>query len=344
MITYSKPSDVKIGVVGYGGAFNMGRHHFQEARQAGMTPTAVADLDPARLKVAEADFPGIQTFTDLKDLLKKSDANLIVIITPHNVHSKLALQCLRAGRHVVVEKPIAVTTAECDRMIAAAEKSGVMLSTYHNRHWDGCIMQAVKTIVNKGSIGDVVRIEAHMGGWQKPRPWWRSSRTISGGILYDWGVHLLEYALQLVDAQVVEVSGFATTGFWSDKTPWKDETNEDEATAVVRFDSGVHVTLRISSLEANPKPGMMEITGTKGSYVFDMGSYELVRPKSKSVVREKGTNPDRESWRYYQNVADHLTQGKDLVITPEWSRRPVHIIDCAVKSAKQGKAVKAKYG
>ena len=185
MSKFKRAADIKVGVVGYGGAFNMGKSHLNEMKRAGMTPVAVADPDTERLKVAEQDFPRIETYTSQTQMLRKSDVNLITIITPHNTHAKLALHALRAGRHVVCEKPLAITTAECDAMIAAAKKSGVVLSTYHNRHWDGCILQAVEQIVGKGAIGEVYRIEAHAGGFRRPRDWWRSSKTISGGILYD---------------------------------------------------------------------------------------------------------------------------------------------------------------
>lgn len=336
-------SDIKVGVIGYGGAFNMGKKHLEECRRAGMTPTAVADVDTRRLKQAEDDFPGIETYDSVSGLLKDSDAHLIIIITPHNTHAKIATQCAKAGRHVVVEKPFAITTAECDRMIAAAEKSGVLLSTYHNRHWDGCVLGAVKNVVDGGKIGEVVRVEARMGSWGKPKNWWRSSRSVSGGILYDWGVHLLEYSLQLIDSEIAEVTGFATNGVWAGKTKWAEDTNEDEATALVRFKNGVFLTLRISSLDTNVKPGIVEVTGTKGSYVFDHGSFEVIKPKAKSVVRERGANPESEQWRYYKNIADHLVDNAELVITPEWARRPVHILDLATKSAKRGTTLKAKY-
>ena len=226
MKRYSAASEIGVGVVGYGGAFNMGRSHLQQCRQAGMTPTAVAEIDPARLAVAKQDWPGIETYSSLRDMLRRSDVDLVVVITPHNTHADLALEALRAGRHVVCEKPLAITTRECDRMLDAAAKSGVILSAYHNRHWDGCILRATREIA-KGVIGDVVRIEAHMGAHARPGEWWRSSKSISGGVLYDWGVHLLEYGLQILRADITEVSGFAKTGVWAEATPWGADTNED---------------------------------------------------------------------------------------------------------------------
>ncbi|MHB1461388.1 MAG: Gfo/Idh/MocA family protein [Armatimonadota bacterium] len=343
MPKYASADQIKVAVVGYSGAFGMGRAHLNEMAKAGMVPTAVVELSEDLRKQAKKDFPGITTYANLGTMLSKCDVDLVAIITPHNTHAKLALQCLKAGKHVVCEKPLAITTGECDAMIAAAKENGVVLSTYHNRHWDGCILKAVEEI-RGGAIGDVVRIEAHMGGYGKPGDWWRSSKTISGGIMYDWGVHVLEYSLQLLDGDMVEVSGYAKNGYWADQTKWGKDTNEDEGQAVVRFSNGQWLTLTISQLDSNPKRGVLEITGTKGTYIMDHGSYEVIsrNEKGESTVR-RGGNPAGEGWKLYQNIADHLIKGEELIITPEWARRPIHILDLADRSAKQGRAQLAKY-
>lgn len=342
MKRFQKASDIKVGVVGYGGAFNMGKHHLGEMQRAGMTPTAVTEIDPGRLQAAAQDFPGIQTFATVPEMLRRSDVNLVTLITPHNTHAPLALKCLKAGRHVVCEKPFAITTAECDAMIAAANRAGVMVSTYHNRHWDGWILEALQ-LIRGGVIGDIVRIEAHTGGYGKPGDWWRTSKSISGGVLYDWGVHLLEYALQLIPSDMVEVTGYAKTGFWAPQTKWKNDTNEDEGFVVVRFKSGQWLTLCVSAIDSNPKRGMLEITGTKGTYLLDPAGHEIITHRAGDTVVRKGRSPDSEGWRLYQNVADHLVKGANLVITPEWARRPIHILDLAQQSARAGKALRTKY-
>jgi predicted dehydrogenase len=343
MKKYKNASDIRVGVIGYGGAFNMGRGHLKEMEQAGMTPVAVCEVDAERLKVAETDFPGIQTYSTVSEMLRKSDVNLVTIITPHNTHAKLALQCLKADRHVVCEKPLAITTAECDAMIAAAKKSCVVLSTYHNRHWDGWILRAVEQIKEKKVIGDIYRVEARMGTRALPGDWWRTSRTISGGILYDWGVHLLEYGLQLIDSDITEVAGFSKTGYWAPKTKWKKDTNEDEAEAVVRFRNGSWLTLNITSLDSNAKPGFLEITGTEGSYIIEWNGYTIHKRDGQNYSLEQGAHYPNAWEKFYGNIADHLTKGAKLVITPEWSRRPIHILDLAAQSAKKGRTLAAKY-
>lgn len=346
MKNYKKPEDITIGVIGYGGAFNMGRKHLEEARKAGMTPVAVCELDPERLKVAETDFPGIGTYSSVEEMLERSQVELIIIITPHNTHAKLAVQCLEAGRHVISEKPLAITTEECDAMIAAAEKAGVMLSTYHNRHWDGCILEALDRIKNQKQIGDIYRIEAHMGGRREPREWWRDSKSISGGIQFDWGVHLLEYSLQLLDGEITEVSGFAKKGYWKDKSKWGDDANEDEGFLTARFSDGAWLTLSNTCLDVNPKGtdrGALEITGTEGSYILMMKDYQVITPTGDGMNVVKGKNREGEQEKFYGNIADYLTGEAALVITPEWSRRPIHILDLAEKSVAAGRAMEAKY-
>lgn len=342
MKRFAKAADIKVGVIGYGGAYNMGRGHLKEMQKAGMTPAAVCEIDPERLKVATVEFPGIQTYSTVDEMLAKSDVNLLAIITPHNTHAQLSVQCLKAGRHVVSEKPFAITTAECDEMIEAATKQDVVLSTYHNRHWDGCIMQALKTI-RSGAIGHVYRVDAHMGSWGQPQDWWRSSKTISGGILYDWGVHLLEYTFQIMDTEMVEVSGFAKKGFWCGKCKWQNDTVEDEGFLTVRYASGAWSTLGISSLYSRPRSGWIDIIGTEGSYNFDYRNYELVQPKGSQTTTTKGANPPSEGEKLYQNIADHLTKGTPLIITPQWARRPVHVIDLACQSAKCGRSLAVQY-
>jgi predicted dehydrogenase len=338
----AKTTVIHVGVIGYGGAFNMGKIHLNEAKRAGMVPVAVSDKDAARLKVAKTDFPGIKTYTSVSDMLKKSDVDLVIIITPHNTHAPLALQCINAGKHVVCEKPFTITTAESDAIISAAKKHKVVVSTYHNRHWDGCILNAVK-VVKSGMLGDVVRVEARTGGWGNPGDWWRTSKTISGGILYDWGVHLLEYMLQIIRSDITEVSGFAKQGFWAKQTVWKNDTNEDEGFLAIRFKSGQWGTLRATSVDSIPKEGMLEITGTKGTLWYDYNTWRLVTHEGNESITRKGNNPKSEGYRFYQNVADHLKKGKPLIITPEWARRPIHVIDLACQSAKQGRALKPKY-
>lgn len=342
---YTSPSDIKVAVIGYGGAFNMGRQHLNEMKAAGMTPAAVVEIDPTRLEVAKSDFPGIATYGSVDELLANSPVDLVTVITPHNTHATLGLKIAAAGRHVVLEKPMALTTDECDAMIAAGRQQGVVVSTYHNRHWDGWILRAVE-LFKAGVLGDIVRIELRSGSHARPGEWWRSSRSISGGILYDWGVHLLEYSLQLITSPATEVSGYAWDGYWASQPGfrWAHDANEDEAQAVVRFASGQRLNLTITHLDAAPERGLMKIVGTKATHLIEWNSAETFTSHGDGrVVTERAPTPRNEGHRFYENIAAHLTQGVPLVITAEWARRPIHLLDLAARSSKEGRALPVVY-
>lgn len=343
MKKFKSAKEIKVGVIGYGGAFNMGKQHLQQMQAAGMTPRAVCEIDRSRLEVAKQEFPGIATYTKLEAMLRDTDIDLAVLITPHNLHAKQAIQCLNAGVAVVCEKPFAITTQECDAMIAAAKQRKLVLSTYHNRHWDGGILAAMK-VLRSGRIGEVYKIEANMGSWGKPGDWWRSSKSISGGILYDWGVHLLEYALQILgDAKLVEVAGFAKKGYWAPQSKWGADINEDEGWMVARFNTGQWLKLCVSSLDVNPKPNWVDISGTKGSILLSPNSCKTIWKDGQATCSEDLVNLPDEYPKFYRNIAEHMVKGTPLVITAEWSRRPIHIIDLACQSAAKGRALPAKY-
>jgi predicted dehydrogenase len=342
--------EIKVGVVGYGGAFNMGKQHLLEMRKAGMTPFAVCEVDAERLKIATEDFPEVETYASLDAMLKKSDVDLLVHITPHHLHYPLAKKCLQQGKHVVTEKPFVLNTKQADDLIRIADRNKLMVSTYHNRHWDGWILRAKQQIVDKNVIGEVFRAELHMGNYSMPKDWWRTSRSISGGVLYDWGVHLLEYALQAIDSNVTEVSGFAKNGYWESVAPksfpWKGDANEDEATAIVRFRNGAMINLSISHLRSDPRSDhFVQFVGTKGSYSIGWSQWTTrIADRKHQLVEKTGKHPKGRGDLYYKNIAGYLTGKEELIITPEWARRPIHILDLAVQSAKQGRALKAKYG
>jgi len=326
---------LKVGVVGYGPAYNMGKYHLDQLRQTGRAaPAAVCDMDEKRLARAREDFPGIATFSDLGAMLRKSDAELIVVILPHYLHASAAVRCLRAGRHVVVEKPFATNVAECDRMIAAARKSKRMVSCFHNRRWDSNILTIMKHIEK---IGRPYRWESHHGGWSKPRGWWRDDKKISGGLILDWGSHFTEWMLQAMPYDMKEISGFALKEVW----PWK--TNEDEVEAVVRFDCQATASHTETSVACAGKP-MIRICGTKGAIVADHGGVTIhrVKPNGTKVAETVPMEP-RAQEKYYENVVEHLLDGKPLIVTPEWARRVIQALDYAMRSARLGKALKAKY-
>jgi scyllo-inositol 2-dehydrogenase (NADP+) len=324
---------VRCAVIGYGGAFNMGRNHLRWINAApGLTGVAVCDLDSERLREAEADFPGIRTYRRVEDLLADQEVELVTVITPHNTHAPLAIQCSRAGKHVIVEKPMCLTVAEADEMIAAGRAAGRMVSVFHNRRWDGDHL-TMRSLIEEGILGDVFHIEANGGGWSRPDTWWRSDKAISGGAFYDWGAHIIDWVLHLKLGPLHSVLGFFH------KRVWAHVTNEDHTQAILRWSDGAYADVQISSIARAPKP-RFRILGTRGA-ILDDGRGELTVYGEVAGRTATFTEKYRPSdWQeYYNNVANHLLRGAPLAVTPESARRVIAVIETAERSSRSGQAL-----
>ncbi|MDR3688580.1 MAG: Gfo/Idh/MocA family oxidoreductase [Fimbriimonas sp.] len=327
---------IRAAVLGYGGAFSMGKYHGEMMNKAGMQTVAACDLDPARMVTAELDFPGIRTYTDPEKLYADPDVDLIVVILPHNLHAPAAIKAAQNGKHVVVEKPMCISVAEADAMIEAAKANNVMLSIFHNRRWDGDFM-TIRELIETGMIGNVFHIEAAMGHMGRPGDWWRSDKKISGGALFDWGAHIIDWTLHYLPKPVIGVDGFYQ------KLRWFDHSNEDHTELIMRFEGGARASVEISSLAAAGK-ARWRILGTKGAIV--MNSWDKIEVSvdhdgyiAKFEAPVKKTNQQA----YYDNIAGHLTRGEDLVVTAEGGRRIIAMIEAAEQSSIAGHTVKPAY-
>jgi predicted dehydrogenase len=319
------------GILGYGGAFNMGLKHAQAIdQQAGASVTAVCDLDPQRTDQARQELGDIQTTNDPQRFVEDFDFDLCVQILPHNLHAEWCIKAAQAGRHVVTEKPFCITLDEADRMIAAAQDAQKMLSCFHNRRWDGDFRTMLQ-LVRAGEVGEVFRIDGALGGYGRPGAWWRSSKAISGGQMYDWGAHYCDWILNLVPKRIESVTGDYQ------KRHWHHVTNEDYTFALVRFEDGTTATLEQGSLIAVTRNGF-RILGTEGG-IANTG------PGGDLTVRRPGVHGLNETamkvmpghWEgYYANVANHLIMGEELVVTPAQARRAIGVLHLAERSAAEG--------
>jgi predicted dehydrogenase len=320
---------IRSAVIGYGGAFNMGRGHANWMNEAGMQTVAACDVDPARMEAARHDFPGIRTYAAVRDLLQEADVDLCVVILPHNVHAEVSVLCAEAGKHVVVEKPMCITVAEADAMIAAAQSSGVMLSVFHNRRHDGDFL-AIREAVSGGMIGDVFQIEASGGGYGHPGSWWRADKRISGGAMYDWGAHFMDWILNLIPAKMTGVNGYFQ------KKVWLDATNEDHVKATVLFDNGATADLELSSINRAPKP-RWRILGTTGAIVDEGGDAFAMHVGYKGHPATVRVPHKKTDWgAYYRGIVAHLTDGAELDVKPEQARRTIAVFEAAERSASSG--------
>jgi len=327
---------IRCGLLGYGPAFNMGKGHAGWINDTpGLQAVAMCDASPARVEAARQELPDLKGyFTSLDDMLAMPELDLVVNILPHNLHAPMTLKCLAAGKHVVLEKPFCITVDEANAMIDAARAKGLMLSLFHNRRWDGDYL-TIRDIVDRGLIGDIYHVECGQGGYGHPGFWWRSDKAVSGGVMYDWGAHFLDWILNLVPSKIAQVTGDFQ------KRVWNAVSNEDHGQAWIRFENGVVADYWVSSIAGLSRPKWL-ILGTKGAIRADWkDEIELVSFASgiRQDSKVKVTLPGYGSVQYYRNVADHLLLGEELVVKPEQARRVIGVIDAAQRSAQLGHSV-----
>lgn len=329
---------IKCACIGYGGAFNMGKSHLLSCQRARMMPVAVCDVDPRRTQTAQAELGDhIQAYSSVAELLDRSDAEMVIVITPHNTHAPLSMQVLNSGRHVVTEKPYTITVEEATEVIETAQRMQKMATVFHNRRWDGDFL-AIKQIIASGAIGEVFHIECAFGEYAEPRAdWWRASKSVSGGALYDWGAHFVDWVLQLIPHKIESVSGDFK------KLKWHGVTVEDYTSAYIRFDGQRSASFEQGSINAIDKP-RWRILGTLGGIEKKNWDWDSVEPL-KLVSYASGTRVESEvpygkpDWDgFYRNIADHLIVGEPLAVTPESARKVIAVLSLAEQSSQLGGA------
>jgi len=340
--------DVRVGLVGYGPAFGMGRLHATLVSDTpGMQLVAVCDRDGERLKAAAEDWPGIRTYADSAGLAADPGVDLVVVILPHNLHYPVADQMLDAGKHVLVEKPFTIEGRQAANLIEKARLHKLTVTVFHNRRWDRDFL-AVREVINSGEIGVPYLYEACLSSFGHPGYWWRSDKAISGGSMYDWGAHGVDWGLNVIDDDVDYVIA------WAQKRRWFDVSNEDAAKLVAHFKGGQLMDIEFGNLAASRKT-FMRILGTKGAIEVrpanrDLGSRILVmRENEDGLVEELVPYSARPSfgehrWQewsavddMYRRLADHFILGDPVPVTPESAARVIGVIEAARISAEAGK-------
>jgi scyllo-inositol 2-dehydrogenase (NADP+) len=192
------PAPLRVALAGYGLA-GSAFHAPLIAATAGLELAAVVTRDPERRAQLAAEHPGAVAVDALADAV--ADVDLVVIASPNRFHVELARVGLDAGKHVVVDKPLAVTAAEARALAEQAEAAGVLLSAFHNRRWDDDFL-TLRRVVDKGRLGRVLRLESRFDRWrpQIKEGAWREhgDPADGGGLLLDLGSHLVDQAVVLL--------------------------------------------------------------------------------------------------------------------------------------------------
>jgi scyllo-inositol 2-dehydrogenase (NADP+) len=324
-------------------------------RQGEMSLHGVVARDP-RVRGEASGLWGVRVYAGLDEALEDDEVQLIVIATPHSTHAELAIRALQAGKDVVVDKVMSLTTAEADAMIAARDRSGRMLSVFHNRRWDWDFA-TIKELLGQGLIGRPLLFESAVCRHSMPRTW-RGRAEEAGTILHDWGAHLVDHALQLGLGRCRRLVA------WILDSPWEGIDNGGHGRIVMEFDGAIFQaeTSRVCRID---RPRWW-IVGTDGGFVkygvdpqedalragdIDRASEPeahqgiLGRSLGAGEVVESRVPSIRAHWdSYYANIAAHLVHHEPLAVTAEQAREVVRVLEAATRSSREHVLVEGPWG
>src|SRR3569833_1946157 len=257
MDRFSNNAPVRHAVVGIGASIFS--NHREGAKLPELELVAGTDIDPARGKPNTDEF-GVPFYTDHRPMLAEVKPELVVIITPHPFHAPIAIDCLEAGCHVLIEKPLAVRVSEADAVIAAAKRADKLAGGNFQQRCRGD-MRTVAKLLADGRLGQVQALEIAMA-WPRTKTYydsgsWRGTRAgEGGGVIMNQAPHQLDLTCHFL--------GLPESVFAYTSTTQHDIETEDTVHAVCRWKNGATGFIHITTAEAG-RPERIEIAGTAGS-------------------------------------------------------------------------------
>ena len=355
---------IKVAVIGAGG---MLQYHAAGFKEAGAEMVALVDMNEDAAKEAAKTWGIPETYTDVTEMLEKSDADAVSVIVPNKFHAPLAIQCLQAGKHVFCEKPPALSAAEVEEMIAVANESGKRLMfNYNNRARPESYK--MKELIDAGEIGTINSAQAKwirrtgipgFGGW------FTTKELSGGGPLIDL-LHMVDLAMHFMGyPEPAHVLGQTFDSFITDKTfkgPWgipdrADGTTDVETAAhgFVTFKTGQVLSLQVSWAEMVKREEVSVVfQGTKaGGKVerlfgtdglddtaidaLELYTHEAGKPNNKSL--EVAECEDMGRQRSAANFIATIDGKEEPLNVPSESLALMRIIDALYESAASGKPV-----
>ena len=262
---------VRIAVIGVG---NMGSSHLVNiAKEPKVSLTAVCDVIPERAQAA-AERYGCTPYYDSDKLLADHVCDAVLIATPHYAHTTIGIAAMQAGYHVLVEKPISVHRADCERLIAAHEDKNIVFAAMFNQRTDPHYKK-IRQIVRSGELGKLERISWIITDWFRTQMYydsggWRATwEGEGGGVLLNQCPHNLDL-LQWICGMPLRIRGFCGLG------TWHNIEVEDQVTAFLEYEDNCTGVFIASTGEA-PGTNRLEIAGEHGKLVYEYGILTFLR-------------------------------------------------------------------
>ncbi len=190
----------RIAVIGYGG---QGAWHCTQMRNSDVAKlTGIYDCNPIRSEAAKEN--GIHAYGSYEELLADNRVEAVVVATPNDSHKELVIKALKAGKHVICEKPAEMSVEAFDEMTMASKKAGKIFTVHQNRRWDVDYL-AIKGLAEREEIGKLIHLESRVHGSRGIPSDWRCLKAQGGGMILDWGVHLIDQILQIMKEKIVRI-------------------------------------------------------------------------------------------------------------------------------------------
>lgn len=339
---------IGIGIVGFG---RIGAEHAAWLAAArGIRAVAVADATPARQVLARKH--GLRVYPDAAGLLADSDVSAALVATPTAMHFEHVSAALSAGKHVMVEKPMALNLAQSRQLAEEAARRGVVLSVFHNRRWDLDYL-TVRQAVASGVFGKLINVESRLGQFsscvgpaaREYRPNWRNEGAFGGGGLYDWGSHFVDQVWRLLHpAKPIRVFAQLRGNVWSTDC-------DDFARLLIDFDSGVAALVEINTTTNRPLPrwhidGSLGSASSPASLRFDTNEWAALRftpapgdAPSDSDMNSPRASPGLTEVGIWEQFAAAVRAEGEPAVSVRSVLPTMALLDAARESSREGKAV-----
>lgn len=342
----------KVAVIGYGG---QGVWHCSQILKSDVvTLKGTYDIKENRREAAKAN--GIFVYQDNEAIFADDELDIIVVATPNDVHEELVVNALKSGKNVICEKPVALSVDSFDRMVEAANLSGKLLTVHQNRRWDVDFL-GVKNVIKSREIGGVIRIESRIHGSRGIPSDWRCKKEHGGGMILDWGVHLIDQMLQLIPESVVAVNCVNThiTNSEVDDGFRLELTFESGKTALVEV--GTYNFLPLPRFYMQCKSGTLYLEGwQKKAHIAKLtawvekdvtpvqnaaGITKTMAPRDELTLDEYDIErPTSDVHEFYRNFVSSINGEAEQLIRNYEVRRVLCVMTACFKSAEMGTTIR----
>lgn len=339
-------------VIGYGG---MGAgFHCKHAQKSDVVNLAgIYDIDENKAALAEKN--GIRAYHSLDEVLSDKSVDLVTVAIPNDSHKEVVIRALEAGKHVICEKPVAVSLADLNEMIAASEKSGKLFTVHQNRRFDVDYL-AIKKIVEDNTIGAPLRIESRIHGSRGIPSDWRGTKEHGGGMILDWGVHLIDQMLQIFKEKIVSIH--------CENTHITNKEVDDGFYLTITFESGAKAFVEVGTynfialprfyMKAEKGTAMIrdwreeaEIVRCKYWHESDVIPVETAAGLTKTMApRDSVTvddftipRPTSDVHDFYRNFCAAIDGKTTQMVTHAEMRRVLAVMEAAFESDRLGQTI-----